>query len=182
MNPNQQFQKDLKFGQDYEKVLKEKFEGEYDYCESSMTKGACKEFDLNFYKYTPNGQIELIDEDNKFISNMDLVRSYEVKADRKAVDYGNSLFIEVQCNKKDSGLTTTTSTHYAYFCVRALEVEYDLYIIPTEILRGFIQNKQYTLTYTRAGDRGAVLGHIVPNKLIEHFCIQKKRVGCLIKL
>lgn len=180
MNGQQKFSEDLSFGQKHENIFVERLRKEYDYVETTQGKGCFSAYDIACYKFDENGDYAFYEKDGiTFISNMFLIKTFECKADREAHKYGNSFFIEVQCNNKKSGLAKTKATDYAYFCVRALEVEYDLYIIPTEILKDFIINKQYTKTYSRAGDRGVVIGHIIPNNLIEKFRVHSKRVGWL---
>jgi hypothetical protein len=181
MNGQQKFSEDLAFGQNYENLMVERLKKDYDYVDTTQSKGCFSSYDILCYKFTPNGEYEFVDENDNFINNMDLAATYEVKADRRAKDFGNSLFMEVKCNGKPSGIAISKATHYAYYCERALESEYDLYIIPTNVLRNIIK-KHILKTHNRAGDRGAVVGHIIPNNLIAKYSAESKRVGCLIKI
>lgn len=60
---------------------------------------------------------------------------YEVKADRLAHKYGcKTMFIEVECSGKPSGITTTEAEYWIYFMVKP-NADYVAYRIPTATLR-----------------------------------------------
>ena len=112
------FLKDLKFGKIYEKELLKYL----DYENYNFSIGNFKPYDLEIIK-----------------NNISIY--YEIKADR--ISYiTNNISIEYECNNKLSGISSTTSNYYAYFVIKP-NTNYDLYIIPTEIIRDNIINKTY---------------------------------------
>ena len=108
------FEKDLATGQEYEKrsLLY------LDYDTHKFIQGYHKEYDLEITK------------DGKKIT-------VEVKSDKQASLTGN-LAIEYKCNKKPSGITTTTADFWIYFIV--YEDKNECYKIPTEELRNLVKN------------------------------------------
>ena len=115
------FNNDLKFGEFYQQELV-KVMGMENY---EMAKGNFKDYDIK----------EIITDNNK-------VRYWEVKADRRTYDT-NNLCIEFECNKKPSGITTSTANYYAYFVIHPGNKIYDLYIIPTKRIRREIEKETY---------------------------------------
>ena len=94
---------------------------------------------------------------------------YEVKADKYAYYY-NQFCIEYECNKKPSGISTTTADYYAYFIVKPNNL-YDLYIIPVIDIKEAINNKKYA-TIKRGGDRNASEFYIIDFKIFSQYkCI-----------
>lgn len=112
------FHKDLRFGQKFEKLLLSLIPHD----SHVLTCGYCKEYDF-----------KLIKDDKTTI--------YEVKADRRAYNTRN-FSLEFECNGKPSGIKTTTADVYAYFVCKPMET-YDLYIVPTSVLKQMIDDKKY---------------------------------------
>ena len=119
------FGTDLAFGKEYEKLLLDYIE--HDTVEFSPP--CCKGWDL-----------ELTHEGMKV--------KYEVKSDRMACRTGN-VAIEVGCNNKPSGITSTEADFYAYFIVYPT-MSPTLYLIPTDILKGLVLENKYRSV--RGGD------------------------------
>jgi len=120
------FQSDLLFGNKYEKKLTEIIPND-----SYVIKEG----------YFPYYDIE-INKDGK-------TEYYEVKADRFAYK-SNNIIIEFECNKKSSGIEITKSDYYAYFIIKPYE-QYELYIIPTNLIKAKIENREYK-TIKTGGD------------------------------
>jgi hypothetical protein len=119
------FKKDLVFGEKYELILLEHI-GEY---ESYIKPQGCfKEYDLKVYKKKKE------DEKRRFTT-------YEVKADRFGYKT-NNIAIEFMSNNKPSGITSTTAKKWAIFLIDD-KGGYDLYIIPTIIIKNMIDNIEY---------------------------------------
>lgn len=113
------FEKDLLFGQSYEKLLIPLM---------SMTKykspiGLFKGYDI----------VDLSDEENPLF--------FEVKADKMAHKTGN-IAIEFECFNKRSGIETSTADYWAVFVV-INEKQYNLYMIPRNEIIKMIINKKY---------------------------------------
>jgi len=138
------FYKDLTFGQFYErefiKVMDFKsFERSEESSEprnkkqsfliEDETKKAQKEYDI---MVTQNGE------------NI----KYEIKCDRLSNKTGN-VCIEITCNGKPSGISSTTSDYWAYFVLKEYK-QYDLYIIPIDELRDIVFTNDYKVI--RGGD------------------------------
>jgi len=115
------FFKDLKFGHKYESELATYLNPFYK--NINVIKEKCKFYDI--ICYTEN----------------DIEETYEVKSDRLSIKTGN-LAIEYKSRDKDSGIMITKANFYAYFIIKN-ETEYDLYIIPTEIIKEKINSKEY---------------------------------------
>lgn len=113
------FKKDLEFGQYYENELLQYL----DYDTYEQAQGNFKLWDIKIVK-----------------DGMEPT-TYEVKADRKAIDTGN-IAIEYECNGKDSGIKTTKCTYWAHFCIDPLG-GYQLYIIPRKFLIKLINRGEY---------------------------------------
>jgi hypothetical protein len=112
------FGSDLAFGKQYEKLL-------LDYIEHDTVEFApkcCKGWDvaLTYEGYTVK---------------------YEVKSDRMACTTGN-VAIEIACNGKPSGVSSTEANFYAYFIVYPT-MSPTLYLIPTDALKELIIDKKY---------------------------------------
>ena len=113
------FLEDLKFGKTYEKELLNYLDFDnYNMCVENE----------NFKSW----DIEIIKNDIKIY--------YEVKSDRIGYKTGN-IAIEYECNNKPSGITTTQSDYYAYFIINL--IDYDLYIIPVDIIKSHINTCKY---------------------------------------
>ena len=67
--------------------------------------------------------------------------TYEVKADRYTYKT-NNIAIEFEFNNSPSGIATTTSDFYAYFVIKPYNL-FELYIIPTNIIKSKIEEKEY---------------------------------------
>jgi hypothetical protein len=83
--------------------------------------------------YFPDYDIE-IKKDN-------VIKKYEVKADRYAYKT-NQCVIEFECNNKASGIRISKSDYYAYFVVKPYNL-FDLYIIPTQLIKDEINIQSY---------------------------------------
>ena len=70
-----------------------------------------------------------------------IITKYEVKADRYTYKTGN-IAIEFECNGKASGIKTTQADYYAYYVVKPYNL-FELYIIPTQLLKDKINSKEY---------------------------------------
>jgi hypothetical protein len=112
------FNSDLAFGNIYEKKLVELIPNE-----SYLIKEG----------YFPDYDVE--------ITNNNIMVTYEVKADRYTYKT-NNVAIEFECNKSPSGIATTTSDFYAYFVIKPYNL-FELYIIPTNIIKSKIEEKEY---------------------------------------
>jgi hypothetical protein len=113
------FNKDLDFGNKYENELLKYI----DYDNYDIKQGLFKDYDIEVIK------------DNK-------PTYYEVKSDR-LTHITKNIVIEYMCSNKPSGISTTTADYYAYFVVYP-DNDYDLYIIPTKVIREYISYKYYT--------------------------------------
>jgi len=112
------FNSDLAFGNIYEKKLVELIPNE-----SYLIKEG----------YFPDYDVE--------ITNNNIMVTYEVKADRYTYKT-NNVAIEFECNNSPSGITTTTADYYAYFVIKPYNL-FELYIIPTNIIKSKIEEKEY---------------------------------------
>lgn len=112
------FNSDLAFGNIYEKKLVELIPNE-----SYLIKEG----------YFPDYDVE--------ITNNNIMVTYEVKADRYTYKT-NNVAIEFECNNSPSGIATTTSDFYAYFVIKPYNL-FELYIIPTNIIKSKIEEKEY---------------------------------------
>ena len=108
------FQKDLATGHEYEK--RSLLYLHYD--THKFIQGYHKEYDLEIIK------------DGKKIK-------IEVKSDKQA-SLTNNLAIEYECNKKPSGITSTTADYWVYFIV--FEDREECYKIPTEELKELVKD------------------------------------------
>jgi len=112
------FNSDLAFGNIYEKKLVELIPNE-----SYLIKEG----------YFPDYDVE--------ITNNNIMVTYEVKADRYTYKT-NNVAIEFECNNSPSGIATTTADYYAYFVIKPYNL-FELYIIPTNIIKSKIEEKEY---------------------------------------
>jgi len=112
------FNSDLAFGNIYEKKLVELIPNE-----SYLIKEG----------YFPDYDVE--------ITNNNIMATYEVKADRYTYKT-NNVAIEFECNNSPSGIATTTADYYAYFVIKPYNL-FELYIIPTNIIKSKIEEKEY---------------------------------------
>ncbi len=113
------FQNDLKFGESYQNKLIQCLKPD----KYKMMTGYFKEYDLIIYT-----------DDSTPIY-------YEVKADRYTHKTGN-LCIEFECNKKPSGISTTTANIYSYFVITPNN-GFELYNIPVEYIRNIIAENKF---------------------------------------
>ena len=118
------FKKDLEFGKIYEKK----------YCELrqfqnyKISEGRFSEYDIIDY---------------------DTNTTYEVKSDRLAFKSLN-LAIEFKNNKKETGISVTTSNYYIYFVVYPNN-NFDYFEIPTQELKDIIKNNTFPIGKTKYG-------------------------------
>jgi hypothetical protein len=112
------FKEDLQFGKKYEILFMQYIQ----YDDYKFSKGLNKHYDI------------------KIILNNCRIK-YEIKADRLAYKTGN-IAIEYMCNHQPSGITATRSKYYGIFIIKDDDT-YDLYIIPTKIIKQLIMDKLY---------------------------------------
>ncbi len=141
------FNKDLQFGNKYEK----EFLNHINYDSFKISEGNFKPYDL-------------------LVTNNGKTKKVEVKADRLLKKTGN-ICIEIECNNKLSGISTTESDYYGYFEVLNDDTNsYNLYIIPTIKIKELIKNKKYHRTI-QGGDRKASKFHLFNKSHFEDFLI-----------
>jgi hypothetical protein len=112
------FNKDLKFGQKYEKH-------------------ALKYITYDKYEFAPNCKFK--DYDIKCFNNNN-IELYEVKTDRWTYKT-NNICIEFNCNNKPSGIETTKANKYIYFSIKNNIID-EVYIIPVDIIKTTIKNNK----------------------------------------
>lgn len=109
-----------------------------------------KYYELETIKYyTDKGYTHIIDgnygkkclEYDIIMSKDDIETKIEVKSDRMAKKTGN-IYIEYECNKKPSGISSSTSNIYVYYIIND-DKDYNIYIIPTLELKEMIEQKKY---------------------------------------
>lgn len=84
--------------------------------------------------------------------------SYEVKSDRMGHAYGcKTMFIEYECNGKDSGINATESDYYFYFFHKP-SGDYEAYEIPVDKLKEACKGCREMI----GGDGNRVKAYIVP--------------------
>lgn len=134
------FRKDLAFGVKYQEIAKTKLpEGE--------VVVECPEGNFKPYDFKTN------------------MHKYEVKSDRLAHKYGcATMFIEFECNGKDSGIASTEADFWFYFMVKPDDT-YVLYEIPITTLKDRCLNSRIIC----GGDGGKVRGYIVPVMGLEKY-------------
>lgn len=137
------FKLDLEFGNIYEKKLVEIIPHD--------------SYDIK-QGYFPDYDVEITKENKKY--------TYEVKADRYSYRTGN-LVLEYECRNKPSGINKTTADFYAYYVVKPYN-RFELYIIPTEVLRTAITEKKYKRTAT-CGDYKASCVYVFDLRLFEEY-------------
>jgi hypothetical protein len=134
------FKKDLEFGQTYQELAK-KYIGDEVVIDSPV--GLFKDYD--------------------FKTN---VASYEVKSDRLAYKYGcQSMFIEFECNGKESGIASTKADYWFYFMVKP--EGFVLYKLPVDILKDRCLHSRIL----GGGDNGKIRGYIVLVSGLEKYMI-----------
>jgi hypothetical protein len=127
------FRKDLAFGKKYEEIAMTYAEDHVEII-VDIPNGKCKEYDFKTNVFT-----------------------YEVKADRMAYKYGcKSMFIEFECNNKDSGINSTKADYWFYFMVRP-DSTYVAYRIPVALLKSKCLDSRIIC----GGDGGRVRGYVV---------------------
>lgn len=114
------FFQDLEFGKQYERKLVEVLKG----VDVIQKDGLFKDYDI---KMTVDGKR----------------RKYEVKSDRFAWRTGQ-IAIEYECSGKPSGIAATRAHYWAHFVVSPNGS--DCYVIPVQVLREIIDNKEYDRT------------------------------------
>ena len=75
------------------------------------------------------------------INKDNVITKYEVKADRYTYKTGN-IAIEFKCNNLPSGISKTQADYYAYYVVKPYNL-FELYIIPTQIIKDKINTEEY---------------------------------------
>jgi hypothetical protein len=143
------FTNDLKFGNKYEEELLKHLR--YDSYE--IMKGYFKPYDIiikdNYKEY-----------------------KIEVKSDRLTHKTGN-ICIESECNGKQSGISTTEADAWAYFeVVNDDKMEYNLYIIPTNIIKKAIKNIKYSRCL-KGGDNYKSKFYLFNKNIFDKYLIYK---------
>jgi hypothetical protein len=85
--------------------------------------------------------------------------TYEIKTDRYT-NKTNNFCIEISCNNKPSGLTTTKSDYYGYYEIT--NEEPNLYLIPTKDIKELIKNNNFTKK--RVGENYKSECFLIPKK------------------
>jgi hypothetical protein len=138
------FQKDLATGHVYEK--RSLLYLHYD--THKFIQGYHKEYDL-----------EIINDGKRI--------TIEVKSDKQA-SLTNNLAIEYECNKKPSGITSTTADYWVYFIV--FEDREECYKIPTEELKKLVKDcKQVS-----GGDGQRSRLYLINKSIVKDYLIQPK--------
>ena len=75
------------------------------------------------------------------ITKDNIITKYEVKADRNTYKTGN-IAIEYKCKGIPSGISKTQADYYAYYIVKPYNI-FELYIIPTDIIKNKINSNEY---------------------------------------
>ena len=88
----------------------------------TQSQGIFKEYDLKIYHQSKR------------------YNTYEVKSDKQINIYGN-ICIEYNCRNKPSGISISTARYWAIF--EPKDTLYTLYIIPSKIIKKYIENKKY---------------------------------------
>ena len=90
--------------------------------------------------------------------NLETGEAYEVKADRNTARTGN-IFIEYECNNKDSGINSTEADYIVYFVCNVDNVYESNYYyeIPVEFVKSKIEEKMYSRIVS-GGDFNRVRG------------------------
>jgi len=128
------FRQKLAFGEKYQEIAKRYIPEDEKLVEDA--RGVQKEYDFKTDKYT-----------------------YEVKSDRMGYAYGcQTMFIEYECNGKESGISATKADYYFYFFHKP-DSTYVAYEIPIENLKKACLGCREIL---KAGDGGRVKAYIVP--------------------
>lgn len=136
------FLNDLRFGNKYEK----------EFCNiMKLDKYMISEGNFKYF--------DVLDEKNNI--------TYEIKADRQTFKTKN-IAIEIECNKKPSGLMTTDADNWVYFVVKDND-EYDMYIIPTDKLRELIKDNKKVIY---GGDNRKSKIHLLKLELIKEYFIK----------
>lgn len=104
-----------------------------DYDDYEISQGYCKAYDI---KYTKN----------------DIVNYIEVKSERNAVKYGN-FAIEYSYKNYPSGINATIAEYFFLYAVYD-DNKYDVYKVPTKIIKQMINNKEYVKNVEKCGDGG----------------------------
>ena len=78
------------------------------------------------------------------ITKDNIKTKYEVKADRCAYKTAN-IAIEFKCNGLPSGISKTQADYYAYYIIKPYNL-FELYIIPTQIIKDKINSLEYKRT------------------------------------
>lgn len=109
------FTEDLILGEQYQKLFLSMIEWD----SSEIAQGNFKPWDIR-------------------IQNKEELITFEVKADRQSRRTGN-VVIEFECNKKPSGITSSTADYWIYFIIGS----HQYYMIPREALLDMIKENKY---------------------------------------
>lgn len=124
------FNKDLKFGEKYEKI----------FLDSRKNVVSYKKIDGQFKPY----DLKISYENGRTIK-------YEVKADRQT-HITKNIAIEYKCNNIDSGITTTKAKYYIYYIIKNDKI-IDTYKISVKRIKRYINQHKYHKTIF-GGDGG----------------------------
>ena len=151
------FTEDLKLGNKYEKKALDYIK----YDEYEIKKGCFKEYDL-------------------ITTYRDKQTYYEVKCDRLAHRTGN-IAIEYECNKKPSGITSSTADFWIYFIINKKNHTYntrlskdEVYIIP----KSYIKEIMTKFRSVSGGDGWRSKMYLIPKKEFKRYLYLKT---CLTK-
>lgn len=145
MELNNKFYKDLKEGEKYEMKLLDHIE----YIKYLKPPGYFKEYDLKIYH------------------KIKRYATYEIKSDKQINIFGN-ICIEYMCKNKPSGIATSKATYWAIF--EPKDTLYRLYIIPSYIIRKFIEEKKYKRDCS-GGDNYASQLYLFDKKIFKDYII-----------
>lgn len=141
----EKFYTDLANGQSYELKLL----NHIDHYKYKQSQGYFKEYDLKIYH-----------KKNKY-------NTYEVKSDKQINIYGN-ICIEYECYNKPSGISTSKARYWAIFEPKG--TLYTLYIIPSKIIRDYIENKKYHRE-CKGGDYYASKLYLFDKKIFKEYIV-----------
>ena len=102
------------------------------------------------------------------ITKDNIKTKYEVKADRCAFKTAN-IAIEFKCNGLPSGISKTQADYYAYYIIKPYNL-FELYIIPTQIIKDKINSLEYKRTIF-GGDNKSSEMYIFGLNLFEEYKI-----------
>ena len=135
------FQDDLALGEQYQSKLLDLIEWD----SYEMAQGRFKAWDV------------------KIVHDGETV-TFEVKADRRAVSTKN-LAIEFSCNGVPSGIASTEADYWVYFIIGTNTY----YLMPTNVIRRAIEQKQYKRTVC-GGDGNRASMYLFPLEIFAPHC------------